>query len=266
MALDAEAAARIRADDPHALLGKLERPRDRTAKPIGRLARNPDRESAVRALRHHQEAARLQRRAGDSSQDQLRLDHDFGLAQRGARLADLGGRWPGNIVRPRFEDSRRAGRTRGGKTRRGRQGRVVHHHRLRGVGGEIRRLGEDYRDDLAGVADQGVREDRLGRAAEGGGRWRGGGDGPLALGQVGGGEHRDHTRHAARRGGVDPLHPGMGIRAPDESRVEAPGDAQVVHVAPASGDESLVFLAKIGAAEGAGHRGDGVYRSRMLRY
>jgi len=169
VALDAEAAARVRTDDPHALLGEIEGGRDGAAEPIRRLARDPDGEPAVGSLRHHHQPAGLQRRAHNARQVQLRLHHHLGLGQRGARLAHLRGGRPGDIVRPLGEHPRRARRARGGEPRRYRERRVVHRDRLRGIGGEVGRLGEHHRDDLAGMTDHRVRKDGLRRAAEGGG-------------------------------------------------------------------------------------------------
>ena len=57
------------------------------------------------------------------------------------------------------------------------------------------------------------------------------------------GEHGQDTRHAFRRGLVDPADAGMGIGRADEAGVRLPVLGDVVRVAAAAGDEALVLLA-----------------------
>ena len=121
-------------------------------------------------------------------------------------------------------------------------------HGFRRIAGLVLGLGDDNRDGLSDEAHRLRRHRRPGAHFHRRAVFRG--DGPaanqiadLVINDLFAGEHVDHARHILRRGDIDALDLGVGVRAADEMRVGHADQLDVVDVAALAGDETLVFLA-----------------------
>jgi len=188
----------------------------------------------------------------------------------------MGGAGEGSVGRPRvarnrvdahvraglLPEHRRAGQGRGpGRRHRG-QGLVIHQHALGAIDGRRRGLGDHHGHRLAHEA-RGIRRQHRMRSdedarplatAEGElvriGRHRAVRDGRQAIGQgVPAGEHCDHAGHSQRPGGVDAPDARVRVRRADELRLRLARLVEVVAIAPPSGDQPRVFLARHRLAE-----------------
>ena len=121
-----------------------------------------------------------------------------------------------------------------------------------GLGGVARLglgLGDDHRERLADIAHDVGGERRIGahlhrRAVLGGDRPAADQVADAVALQLLAVQDRDDARHALRRAGVEPGDPGMRVRRAHEGRILHAGDAHIVHIAAAAGDEPPVFLAQ----------------------
>ena len=257
--LAAEAAADVGGEDSHVLLGETEGARDRGAHGVGHLGRAPHREASIVSRWPGQDAARLQRHRSDPRERQLGGDDKLRLGESRLDGAHSALRGPRDVVGPFREHARRAGSQGRVDVGGGGQDFVVDAHRERGVGGAIAIVREYDGHRFARVAHHRARDGGMGIWPEirGGDEGR---NGRLALRQVGAAEHRDHARHGERGFRVDAHDARVGVRAPHDDGVEHVGQAQVVEIAPATGDEAAIFLATDGTAQRAGHGRPAVYR------
>ena len=131
----------------------------------------------------------------------------------------------------------------------------IHHHRQRLVLdldqlGSVARLRHRFGDHechaVADIADALGVQDRLegavpfGRAEILGHRMRGQRAQVIGRG-VGAGQHREHTGCGLGRGGVDALDLGVGVRRQHRHAVAHAGQADVVDIAPRTGQEPLIL-------------------------
>jgi hypothetical protein len=249
VALDPEAAAGVHHHDAYLLLGEPEGGRDARAEPVRALARRPEGETAVGPRGRDHDPARLDRDTVHPADAEPRFHHHIGRRETGGGIAHAGGREPGHVVRPGVEHARRARLERALHGAGGGQGLVVHLHRRGRVRRRIGIVGDHRGHHLAHVAHERIGEDRLRRRPEARGRRDRRRDGPRALRQVTRGVDSDDPRHGARGGGVDRAHARVGVRAPHEGRVQHAGEAEILDVAAAAGDEALIFLAAQRGAE-----------------
>ncbi len=125
-----------------------------------------------------------------------------------------------------------------------RQFAVIHHHRLGGVLSGIERLGQDNRHRLADEAHAlrsqqraiGLRRRATVRArkADAAGDRR-------HIGQVGGGEYREHARHGARRIDIDAADRGVRMVRADQHRVQHAGGLRIGAVIALAGQQPNIL-------------------------
>ena len=126
-------------------------------------------------------------------------------------------------------------------------------HRLLGIGGDRQRLVVDFDQVERFVGDGQVIGGHRGHglAEEDGAidcqeRVGAGLGARLQLRDVGGGEHRAHTRQGARLRDVDARDAGVGVRAAQQPRLQKPRELHVADVLGAAGD----LLGRIEARDG----------------
>ena len=250
--LGAEAAADVRRDHAHSLLGEAQGRGDRGAHGERYLGRRPDRQPAVRSVGLHQHAAWLDRHRGHARHAEARLDDHVRLAEAAGDVADDAVGWAGHVVGPLVEDPRRVCRERG--VDRGHRGQhvVANVDELGGVGGPIHVVGDHHRHGLAGVAGLRAGDCRLGVGPEPGRRHerrhcRG------ALRQLGTREDGDHTRLCERPARVDSGDASVRVGTAHDRRVQEVGKAQIVDVATASREKAAIFATLDGQADGRAH-------------
>ncbi len=251
--LGAEAAPDVGRDDPHLLLGEAERRGDGRSNRERHLRRRPHGEPTVGRVGLRHDAARLDRHRGDTGDIQRRLHDRVRLREAVRHVADRGRRRARDVVGPFVEDPRRTRRERRLDGRRCRQHGVFHHHRVGGVGGAIRVVGDYHGHRLAGVAHlrPGDRGLGVGTEPRRGHERRHRGD---ALRQIGDREDRDDAR---KRPGPARLHlqdARVGVRAPHDRRVDEVRQPHVVHEAAAAGEQAAIFAAFDGQSDRRGHR------------
>jgi hypothetical protein len=130
----------------------------------------------------------------------------------------------GDVVGPFREDAGRAGGERRVDVSGRGQDLVVDADRRRSVGRPVGIVGQHHRHRFAHVAHHLARDGGMGIRPEsrGGDEGR---DGRLTLGQVSATQHRDHAGHGARGHRIDAGQARVGVRAPDDGRVEHVGQA-----------------------------------------
>ena len=223
------------------------------------LAGGVEREDALAGLVIADRSARLHRIRHQPVVDDVEPGHMRGLGEGSVRRR-LVAEMPveDRVVRRLLMHDRRC-------TRRPRR---VHHRGQYAVidgdrFGRVARLGErlrhDHRDMVADIADLALGQRRMGAgphrrtvlvvdhpAA----------DQPadLVRREIRAGEDADDAGHGGRRLGVDAAQLGMGIRGAQEIGIGLSRPVDVVCIAPAPGDEAMVFLAPNGRSDGCdGH-------------
>jgi len=129
-----------------------------------------------------------------------------------------------------------------------RQDRVVDGDQLGRVLRLVRRLGDDHRDGIADVAHAIGREARPAGVGVVGAvpvldRRHAHRKAELGGGDIGAGIDGENARRLARRGGVDPLDRGMGVRRAQEGGVDLARAGEVIDVMAGTGDEPDILLA-----------------------
>ena len=223
--LDAEATADIRRQHPNARLGEAQRARDGTANGVGHLRRGPHGEQAIGCRRMRDDAARLDRDAGDPRKIEHRFDDHIRLREPACDVADAALRDARDVVGPVVEDARRGRRPRRVDAGRGGQGLPGDADRLGAVARVVRVIGDHDGNRLADVARH----------------------------QVTRAQHRDHTGQTQRGPRVDRADARVCVRAAHDRRVQQPLDAKIVHVAPAPGEQAAIVFAQHTCADGGHH-------------
>ena len=257
-ALGAEAAAHVRGrDHAHAVLGQVEQIGKHGADRVGRLGRVPHREGVERLVVARDDAAALHRVAAAAHHPEGLAQGVIGRREGALWLSDALNDVSGDVVAQLFVDERRAPRQR----RRGRgdhrQHVVFDVNGVAGILGESARFRDDRRDHFAGVADlvagQGVADAVTERGA--GHRARHA-RGPrlLDVGDVFGGDDREHAGQRQRRRRVDQPHAGVSVRAAQHRRVDDAGDLEVVDECPAPREQARVLATRDRCADVAAFR------------
>ena len=195
--LDAEATADIRRQHANARLGEAQRARDGTANGVGHLRRGPHGEQAIGCRRMRDDAARLDRDAGDPRKIEHRFDDHIRLREPACDVADAALRDARDVVGPVVEDARRGRRPRRVDAGRGGQGLPGDADRLGAVGRVVRVIGDHDGNRLADVTRHRVRE-RLVMVRAHRRRWHQRRDAGRARRQVTRAQHRDHVGQTQR--------------------------------------------------------------------
>jgi hypothetical protein len=252
MPLDAEATADIRRQHANARLGQAQRARDGAADGVGYLRRRPHGEQAVGCRRMRDDAARLDRHAGDPRKVEHRFDHDIRLRETARDVADAAPRDARDVVGPVVEDPRRVRRPRRVDAGRGGQRLPGNAHRVGAIGRVVGVVGDDDGHRLADVARHRVRErSMVVRAHRRRRRQRR--DAGRALRQVTRAQHRDDAGQTQRGARVDSTDARVRVWAAYDRRVQQPLDAKIVDVEPAPGEQAAIVLAQHTRADGGHH-------------
>ena len=243
--LHAEGAADIAGED--ADIGRLDPEiavRHAVAQVVGRLVGGVHLHPPVRPdLRPG--APRFHGVGGDAGDGEVQLRHmrrggqvglSFRLVAALPQEADI----VGHVV----PDRGRAGLHCGMRVGHDRQGRVVHNHRFRGLHGGAAGFRDDHRHGLTHEADPVAGQQLavgLRRGATIGTRKADAAGDRLHVGQVGVGEHGDHTGHRARRGGVDRVDRRMRVRRAHQHGLQHALRLAIRGVVAAAGQQALVF-------------------------
>ena len=252
--LDAERAADVGRDHPHAVLGQAEEIGQHRPHHVRHLRRDPHGERARRRIEIGDEAARLHRHAGVTAHPERAPVRAMGT--RAGRVDVAGGELGrvDQVVGELVVDERRVGRQRSVGAQHGGQRIVASDDALGSILGLGPRLGGDHRDGLAHVAH-----------AIGGQGQHGAGlhapvvleDSAIGLAEPRGVTAGQHARHAGRAScisGVDPDDAGVSVRAAHERDVDHARQRHVVHVAATAGEQARVVAAP-GARAHVRHRG-----------
>ena len=216
LAAGAEAAADVGLDEPHRVLGEVEEAGQQGAVEVLDLGRAPYRQPAAVGVDLGQQAARLQRDRGVALHAQPVAHDDVGLVQQRLGVAaPARAQRVDHVAVGRLGVQRgRAGLGRGGPVEQRRRRLDLDLDLTGRVLGRVGVLGQHDGHRLAhvahGVAGQRPLRDRLGLLR--GHHPHGDAD----VGDVGGGDHRDHTRAPARRLGA------YGHEPPERRRRCAP--------------------------------------------
>ena len=260
--LPPEAAAHVGRHHPEAAAGQVEHLREHIPDDPRDLGARVQGEDAPAFVVLREVAAVLDRGGGlaahpEAARDPHRrpCDRRVGVSAHEFPVDDY-------VAQEVLVEARRAGRDRRLRVRLGGERLVVDHHLLRRVLGEVAVVGEHRRHRLAGVADPGSGEHRqlrclVARHAGGGPK---GAEGPL---DVGGGHHRGDAGRAGRLRGVDAGDAGVALVAPAEREVQRAGAPEVVHVAPAPGEEARILDPLHARADEAGPDFDGDVHSKV---
>jgi hypothetical protein len=236
--LGAERATHVRGDDPHQARVDAEHARQRPARPLRALVRDVGRQPAVRAPGRGGGPG-LHRSGRDPLVDDGAGDDDLAaveqIGRQGGRVAEGGG---DVAARGREEHERSWVRGAGHVHDRG-QFVVVDVHQVRGVLALVPLLGDHHRQRLADVPDHVAGEQRLAHLSVDHARHRRGGR--AEIGQVMAGERGDYPGRLERGADVDGPDPRVRRRRPDEVDVAGAGQAQIVGVDAAGGQEAGVF-------------------------
>jgi hypothetical protein len=236
--LGPERAAHIRGDDPQGGLVDAEHAGQRGAGALGALVRDPRGEPAVLAPGRGRGPG-LHRRGRDPLVDDGAGDDHLAPVEqvRGQRgtVTERGG----DVGARRREQHRRPLVRGGGHVDDRRQHVVVHVHQVPGVLALVAPLGDYHGHRLADVPDHAGGQQRLAHlrvdhARHGRGRHR-------HVGQVSPGEHGDDPGRFERGADVDGGDPRVRDGRTDEVDVARAGQAHVLGIDPAGGQEAGIF-------------------------
>ena len=256
--LGAEAAADLRGDDPHLLLGDPEDHPHEQADEVRDLRGGVHGDRA--GLVVGEDAAGLDRRAGDAVVDHPALDDHVGLREARVHVAAAERPLVHLVGAELLVDEVRALVQRGLDVRDDRERVVLDEDVLGGVDRDAAVGAEDDRDGVADVLDDApgqrpvlgvVDLDALGRPGH---RQRG-----EQVGHVLAGVDGDDVVAGLGRALVDRDDRGVGLGRADDRRVQHPGDRDVVDVGGLAGDQPRILLAAQGAADVRLARLDGAH-------
>ena len=254
--LEAERAAHVLVDHPHAMLGNAEVPRQDVVEHVRRLARVIHGERLVRRVVVRQDDARLE--AHDrvaAGVERVPVDR-VGGAERGVNVAGRDPRLQHEVVPELGMDERRARRQRGLRVHHGRQRLPRDPHARAAVLGDRARLRDDGHDGLA-LPDGLVHGQRILRRRLHADVVLQHADPRIAVrGHLAPGHDRDHARQRGRVRGVDGGDARVGVRRAHERRVQEARHRDVVRVHAASGDEPRGLWPNDGASDVALVAGD----------
>ena len=237
--LGAEATAHIGGDDANLVGRQTERRDEPLLDEVDDLGRVPRRQRFVARVPLGDHAARLDRHAHVALDLEALLHRDVGLGERRGGIAEAGLEEDGDVVAPLRVDDLRPRLGARDHLRDDGQRLVLDLDQLAAVFSERATGGQDHRHDLADEAHAVPRHGELGdllhrdvharreprrNRAEKRQRLHE----PLEIGE---GEDVGDARQPARRLGLHGEDLGVTVRAPDEGRVEHPGQLDVVHVA-----------------------------------
>ncbi len=219
------------------------------ARHVGILRGGVEREATFGTVVDRGRRARLDRIRHQPIVDEVDLDPVRGARERAIDRA-LVAESPliDGVVRSLGVDLRSARRLRGGRIDDGWEFLVFDLDHLGGVARLILGLRHHDRDRITDVSHHVPGQRRIGRGPHRRAVLRM--DHPaadqaadLVVRELRAGEHADHARRTARRGGVDPRDPGVGVGAADELRIGGVLHRNIIGVVALAGDETPIFLA-----------------------
>ena len=246
MHLDAEGPPHIGADDAHALLGQAEMLGENLLHHVRRLAGVMHRQQAGRAVPVGQDGARLQRHAGVARRREPRLHHEMRRGEGGIHIAGVHRAREGEVVPQVGMDGRAVER-----------GLRVGHCGQRfpfglDQGGGVFCLGAALRHHgghgLALPDGAAIGQRRLRRRFQALEMRQHADPRRHHRGEVNRRQHRHHAGHGGSGGDIE-REARMRVGAAQIGHVNQPRQPQIIHIAPATGDQPRRRLARAGAAD-----------------
>ncbi len=124
---------------------------------------------------------------------------------------------------------------------------IIHFHLLCGIHGLRESLGNDHGHRIADEVGFAMRNGGMRRHLHGGAVL--GGDHPpadetadLVGREIRASEHRQHSRHCTRSGGIDSFDVGVGMRRAQHEGISLPRTGNVIGVVGSTGDEAVIFF------------------------
>ena len=254
--LRAEPAAHMRRDDPDLGLVDTERSGELTLEQMGHLRRAVEREAAV-VPGHRSRAVRLDRYRCHTLVHVATADDDLGIVEH---VADRVGGDDGDVVRAVLEEPGRILGERGLRVDDGREGIEIDEHRLGGIDGLAKRLGDHHRHGFADEPDAVTGQRPAGEGVT---------DLDEAVGgrqvEVGAGVDGDDPGRGRGLGHIDGDDAPVRHRRPYEEGMQGPVEGEVVDVGAAPGEQFGVFRASDAVAEDRSSHGRSVGAGRISR-